>query len=101
MKCTHVTGSIAMGVLAVLAVLACAAPAVCGSNPCEAIAIRLSDKSLLTFGARNLTGQNIFWDSTIPFSNESWTQYALASTNAIFPSIYQPMFSIRRNDGIQ
>nr|MDO8087304.1 hypothetical protein [Candidatus Sigynarchaeum springense] len=49
----------------------------CADSPCETIAIRFSQDSMMTFGARNLTGQNIFWDSTFQFSDDSWTQYVL------------------------
>ena len=49
----------------------------CGGSPCETILISFSDEVKMTFGARNLTGQNIFWDSTIGFSDDTWTQYML------------------------
>lgn len=49
----------------------------CGGSPCETILISFSNKSAMSFGARNLTGQNIFWDSTIAFSDDTWTQYML------------------------
>jgi len=49
----------------------------CVDGHCESISIPLSDNSMLAFGARNSTGQNIFWDSTSQFSNKKWTQYML------------------------
>jgi len=49
----------------------------CGGSPCETILISFSNKSMMSFGARNLTGQNIFWDSTSQFSDDTWTQYML------------------------
>ncbi len=51
----------------------------CGNSPCETLLIRFSDHSMMSFGARNLTGQNIFWDSTFQFSDNNWTQYMMGT----------------------